>query len=409
MLLILAGITLNYIMGNNNLFNTSDIAVSEYNKKQIQEKIELNILGLMLENKGNATIDEIIDELIETGITTEETSDREDGTIITEEGYFVEIIKQNNGKWEVVVGEKGKPNIRLNCIKDTEELTGIVKVQITGKLLNIGIKQLIFPDGTSKEYTENTINIEEYYNIYKNGDYTFTLIGNDNQMIEKKISVENILEEKIDITVTRNDESVIEAAITWPDKAKDFKKEISTDEGLTWNQYEGVVQINQNSSIIARISNNGKLVKQQTLIAYITSGSYKFTMEKDINEITIVVAGAGGGSASGTYGSPRSRGGHGGYYKDDITIETGIEYNITVGKGGYRGYYYGHRNNGRAGGSSAFGSYSASGGGGATTSNVSGKDGATNVPGVYGGKGFSSGDYGSYGQDGWVTVSYEEV
>ena len=160
MLLILAGITLNYIIGNDNLFNTSDIAVSDYNKKQIQEKIELNILGLMLENKGNATIDEIIDELIKTGITTEETSDREDGTIITEEGYFVEIIKQNNGKWEVVVGEKGKPNIRLNCIKDTEELTGIVKVQITGKLLNIGIKQLIFPDGISKEYTENTINIE---------------------------------------------------------------------------------------------------------------------------------------------------------------------------------------------------------------------------------------------------------
>ena len=157
-------------MGNNNLFNASDIAVSEYNKKQIQEKIELNILGLMLENKGNVTIDEIIDELIKTGITTEETSDREDGTIITEEGYFVEIINQNNGKWEVVVGEKGKPNIRLNCIKDTEELTGIVKVQITGKLLNIGIKQIIFPDGISKEYTENTINIEEYYNIYKNGD-----------------------------------------------------------------------------------------------------------------------------------------------------------------------------------------------------------------------------------------------
>ena len=408
-LLILAGIALNTILGENGLLNSSSIAVEAFNKSQIKEKIELNILGLMAEKKGKVSIDEIINELIQNEITTEDTSDRESGSIITEEGYFVEIVKDINGQWNVIVGEKGKANIRLSCSKDTEKLTNIVKIKINGRLLKIGIKQLILPDGTVKDYAENTISIEEYYDVSKNGTYIFTLIGNDGQKIEKEIIVDNILEEKIEITLTRNDEGIIGADIVWPQKAEPFEKEFSLDEGVTWNTYEGTIQLNQNLTLMARINDNNRIIKQQKLIAYVTSGTYKFIMEKNINEATIVVAGAGGGSASGTYGTPRSRGGYGGYYKDEISIESGKEYNITVGKGGYRGYYYGHKNSGRAGGASAFENYTASGGGGATTSNVSGKDGATNVPGVYGGKGFSSGDYGSYGQDGWVSVSFEDI
>lgn len=143
-----------------------------------------------------------------------------------------------------------------------------------------------------------------------------------------------------------------------------------------------------------------------TKAEYTTPGTYTFTVPAGITKLKLTVAGAGGGSASGTYGTPRSRGGYGGYYEGTMEVIGGETYEVVVGAGGYRGYYYGSCNSGRAGGSSKFGSIIAAGGGGATTSNVSGADGATNVPGVYGGKGYSSGDYGAYGDPGWVYVEY---
>lgn len=308
----------------------------------------------------------------------------------------------------MIVGDKGKANIRLTCTKDTELLTNKVQINIKGRLLNIGIKELILPDGTTKQYSGTTINIEENYDITKNGTYTFTLIGNDDQRVEQEITIDNILEEKIEISVSRNDEGTLQAEVIWPDKVESMTKEISLDNGTTWEEYIGIVTLQEDATIIARVSNEGKVIKEQILIAYTTPGTYTFTSEVAIEELKIIVAGAGGGSASGTYGTPRSRGGYGGYYEDTISIEAATEYSVVVGSGGYRGYYYGSCNSGKAGGSSAFGSYTAAGGGGATTSNVSGADGATNVEGVYGGKGYSSGDYGAYGDNGWVYVSYEK-
>ena len=82
-LLILAGVALSILTGENSIFRTTDSAVEQNNKAQVKEKIELAIMEKQLEEKREVSLDEIIDKLIENGITTEEESDREIGTVIT--------------------------------------------------------------------------------------------------------------------------------------------------------------------------------------------------------------------------------------------------------------------------------------------------------------------------------------
>ena len=139
-LLILAGVALNTIMGESSIFSTGESSVEEYNKSQVKEKIELSINEKMLEKGGTVSIEEIIDKLIEKGITSEENSDKEIGFVITEDGYIVTIEDKGNGGYEVKVENKENASIMLSTSIEPKILTNKVTINIKGYLYGKIIK-----------------------------------------------------------------------------------------------------------------------------------------------------------------------------------------------------------------------------------------------------------------------------
>ena len=264
-LLILAGIALNTIVGENGIFNTSTIAVEEYKKSQVKEKIEYNILEKLAEKKAPVTMNEIIDKLIEKGITTEANSDREGGILITEEGYVATIIDKGNGAYEVIIGNEAK--ISLSTSIEPDILTDKTNIKIKGCLLKKGIKELILPNGEKKEYEVGVIKIEESYEVTENGKYTIVLVGNDGQKIDKEVEITNIVEGAITINPSTNKwtKENIKIEVIYPEGTESLIREISIDGGKNWQEYKEPIEITENTTIKARLKNDIGEIKTATL------------------------------------------------------------------------------------------------------------------------------------------------
>ena len=264
-LLILAGVTLNFIR-TGNIFGIAGISTEEYRKSQIKENIEVSILDTQLEKRREVTLDEIIDGLIDKGITTEEGSDRENGTVITEEGYIAGIIEKEEGGWEVVIGEKGEIQTSLTYEVIPSQLTSKVTVKIEGKILEEGIKELILPNGETKTYESGTKKISEEYEITANGTYTIKLIGNNGTEIEKVININNILEGIISIVPSTNKPSkTVTIEVIYPEGTESLTKEISIDNGNSWGEYTREIEITANTTVQARVKNETEVIKVATL------------------------------------------------------------------------------------------------------------------------------------------------
>ena len=293
-LLILAGVTLNFIR-TGNIFGIAGISTEEYRKSQIKENIEVSILDTQLEKGREVTLDEIIDGLIEKGITTEEGSDRESGTVITEEGYIAGIIEKEEGGWEVVIGEKGEIQTSLTYEVIPSQLTSKVTVKIEGKILGEGIKELVLPNGEKKTYESGTKKINEEYEITANGTYTIKLIGNNGTEIEKEININNIVEGIISIVPSTNKPSKkITIEVTYPEGSDSLTKEISIDNGKSWNEYTGEIEITQNTTVQARLKNETEVIKAATLtISNIdTLSPNKFTPSATSTSNSITISGS---------------------------------------------------------------------------------------------------------------------
>ena len=293
-LLILAGVTLNFIR-TGNIFGIAGISIEEYRKSQIKENIEVSILDTQLEKRREVTLDEIIDGLIDKGITTEEGSDRENGTVITEEGYIAGIIEKEEGGWEVVIGEKGEIQTSLTYEVIPSQLTSKVTVKIEGKILGEGIKELVLPNGEKKTYESGTKKINEEYEITANGTYTIKLIGNNGTEIEKEININNIVEGIISIVPSTNKPSKkITIEVTYPEGSDSLTKEISIDNGKSWNEYTGEIEITQNTTVQARLKNETEVIKAATLtISNIdTLSPNKFTPSATSTSNSITISGS---------------------------------------------------------------------------------------------------------------------
>ena len=284
------------VIGENNIFKTTENAVEQNNKAQVKEKIELAIMEKQLEEKREVSLDEIIDKLIEKGITSESNSDREIGTVITEEGYVATIKEKEEGGWEVIIGEKGTARIKLNISKTPEILTSKVTIKIEGRLIGIGLKELQMPDGSKEEYEEGITKIEETYEVTANGTYKFVLIGRDEQEIEKEITINNIVEGIITIlpstTEWTKDNIIVE--VIYPEGTEELIREISIDNGVTWKEYKEGVEISENTTIKARLKNTEEIIKTATLIINkidktaptaptITGGSTEYSTSRTIS------------------------------------------------------------------------------------------------------------------------------
>jgi len=85
--------------------------------------------------------------------------------------------------------------------------------------------------------------------------------------------------------------------------------------------------------------------QSKNVIVFSTPGNYTWSVPSGINKITVEIwAGAGGGGGCGgswtgnnvvtNFGSNGGKGGNGGYNKLTINVNSGVVFNLTVGKGG---------------------------------------------------------------------------
>ena len=264
-LLILAGVTLNLIT-TGNIFGIAGLSVEEYKKSQIKENIEVSIQDTQLEKGREVTLDEIIDGLIKNEITTEAESDRESGTVITEEGYTATIIEKEDGGWEVIIGEKEEKRTSLTCTVVPTQLTSKVTVKIEGMILGEGIKELILPNGEIKTYGSGINKISEECEISENGKYTIKIIGNKGTELEKEIEINNIVEGIISIVANPKEASKkVTIEVIYPEGSESLTKEISINNGNTWTEYTGPIEITENTTIQAILRNETEVIRTSTL------------------------------------------------------------------------------------------------------------------------------------------------
>lgn len=190
-------------MGQESIINNAKDAVEKYNNSVVSEQEMLNKIREYIKNDGN--------------------------------------VEETNG-------------ITISVVPDT---TGVSKkVIITIAVISEnGIKNLKSNAGIDKIYAEGTNEILETCEITKNGTYTFSVEDEKGQKVSKDILINNILEGIISISAsetqwTKNDVTV---TVEWPNNTGELIKQISINNGETWDEYTGPVVITENCTIKARL------------------------------------------------------------------------------------------------------------------------------------------------------------
>lgn len=143
-LLILAGVTINILLGDNGLFNTAKDAADRYRRSEISEKLLVAIADLQAQKLGRATLEDITQEWIDSKMQGYECTVKDDITTNTK------IIKvEKDGKIETfiidevlnIIESKGKVNYFYDVI-NSDENNMTISMTIFG---NIGINKIEFP------------------------------------------------------------------------------------------------------------------------------------------------------------------------------------------------------------------------------------------------------------------------
>ncbi len=116
-LIILAGVSINLVLGENGLFNMAKNAVKQTDMASIKEKIQTEILEEQLNNEGNITND-TLKEILESYGELSNEENILDRTLTTSEGNYAikvsEIFTGTTVKDPIIEDESGasKPNVR---------------------------------------------------------------------------------------------------------------------------------------------------------------------------------------------------------------------------------------------------------------------------------------------------------
>ena len=264
-LLILAGVTLNMVMGENGIFGKANIAKEKTNKSTARDTIELKVLEYktVAASEGkNCTIQGFCEYII----------DSED--IATEEQTETSVIAINNGygfllnEKLIITEELGIYVAKTDAIYEVKSINNnIANVTITMKN-NSGIKKITKPDGESIIPTDNSIEIE--YEITVGTEYVFKVQNSDDKEEDYTLKYTNESKpEIIDDGTTGAYPVLTNTGVTSPSKlvAIDYgdsegQHYYSTDNGSTWNVYENSISISKNCTIMAKSKSNNNVIQK---------------------------------------------------------------------------------------------------------------------------------------------------
>ena len=141
-LLILVGVAIYLILGDDGIFKRIQDATDRYKAEEIIEEMQIIKANTAIDNKGKFNKDDFFDNLVEEGIVgdREEIIDNGDGsyTITTEEGYVIDIIEKDEGKDVEIeyVGKGEKVGPRIKEIHVRNKTTNAIEIEVEASNAN---------------------------------------------------------------------------------------------------------------------------------------------------------------------------------------------------------------------------------------------------------------------------------
>lgn len=198
-LLILAGISMATLTGENGFLTKSLFAKEQTLKAQIKEEIELAIMEIQTEEnlKGNkVTLNSLSNGQLQSKLE-DIIANLNNNEIIGEYKNYDYTI---NSDFKVEIGEK---TTGIKAIANVEILTsgymfeGTVEIKLTASVESGGnIKEIILPEGVTllEDLTDTNNNIEKIYTVTKGGNYIFKIVTDNGRITTTTADVRNFLE-----------------------------------------------------------------------------------------------------------------------------------------------------------------------------------------------------------------------
>ena len=119
-LLILAGVVINLILGEDGIFLRTQKATERYKAEEIIEKMQVAKGNSYIDNIGKFDLDNFFDNLVNDKIvgSKDDITDNGDGsyTVIVDDGYVIDIIEKDEGK-----------DVEIEYVGKSEEIGPIIK------------------------------------------------------------------------------------------------------------------------------------------------------------------------------------------------------------------------------------------------------------------------------------------
>ena len=187
-LLILAGITLSLVIGENGMINRSKQGGEEYTKASLKEELQLKIAEIEMETlaKGESLKRADLQKLSEIGAIVLDTG-------IPALGEYKDYDFEVDENFEVTIGSKlegVKPTANAEVI--TTGYVTTVEIKVTASTTDGTITNIEATNGATLK--TNTSDTEKFFEVTKNGIYYFKITGSNGRKTVASIEVNTILE-----------------------------------------------------------------------------------------------------------------------------------------------------------------------------------------------------------------------
>ena len=231
-LLVLAGITIATLGGENGLFARVKQAKKAHVQSEMQEQLTLALNELQIEKKGNASLDDVTQDWINTVISSDYSPTiKEDASL---DGKMV-VMNKNDITGRFIVNQKleiSKTEFDISTLEfeyETEKIeNGKVKIliKITDKVN--GLKRVDYPEASKDsiimENRKTPLGIDYYVELGK--EYKFVITTGDGNKTEKTIKIDDYY---YNVTKTLAENAVIDNNATKAAYNKTYEATVSTE------------------------------------------------------------------------------------------------------------------------------------------------------------------------------------
>ena len=222
-LLVLAGITISTLAGENGLLTRATQVKQAQIESEMKEQLALALQDLQIEKLGNATLDDITQEWIDSKIQNYNCTIKEDASIsgkrviMEKNGVICKFLIDENLNSTVIEESESGAQLEYETIsRDGENVNILITITDTEN----GLQQVEFPDGTIL-YCNGEEQLAKDYEVQLGVEYIVKITSKNGQVKEETILINDYYH-----TITKNlgegisiDNAAIKAAYNKPYKA----------------------------------------------------------------------------------------------------------------------------------------------------------------------------------------------